>query len=105
MAGPDLPAHLDPVAVGQPHVQHRHVRVHRRDPAQGLVGRPRLAHDHHVVAGGLQQLADTSPDHLVVVEQEHPDRHPDLAPPGRWRQVSSSIMPHAVVIILVPTVP
>ena len=43
------------------------------------VRRARLPHDHHVIAAGLQQLTHAPPDRLVVVEQEHPDRHPYLA--------------------------
>jgi hypothetical protein len=42
----------------------------RRDPGGRLVGEPGLADDLDV-ALGLEQLAQSAADHLVVVEQEH----------------------------------
>ncbi|CAM5248036.1 hypothetical protein SCYAM73S_01895 [Streptomyces cyaneofuscatus] len=61
--------HLHPAAVGQPDVEHRHIRARRRDPDQGVGGRARLA-DHLDVGLGGQQLMDATPDDLVIVEQE-----------------------------------
>ena len=64
---------LDAVAVGQPDVEHGHVR-----PQRGI----RASADSAVAASpmtsisglGLKQLPDAAPDDLMVVEQEHPDR-------------------------------
>ena len=67
-----FPAHRDPVAVRQPHVEHRDLRLERRHPGQRLRRGGRLA-DHLELALDLQQVLDPAPDHLVVVEQEHPD--------------------------------
>ena len=64
-----LAAHLDPVAVGQAHVEHGHVGADGGDPLQGLRSRARLADDLEVVVG-LQQVAHAAADDLVVVEQE-----------------------------------
>ena len=64
---------LDPVAVGQAHVEHGHVRPQRRDPGQRGGRGARLA-DHLDVRLGLEQVAHAAPDHLVVVQQEDPDR-------------------------------
>ena len=74
VGGPDLPAHLDAVAVGETHVEHGHVGLRRRDAAVRLLGRTGLAHDGEVVLG-LEQLPQPAPHHLVVVEEEHPHRH------------------------------
>ena len=71
--GADLAAHLDAVAVGQAHVEHGDVGLVAGMRA-GLLGGARLA-DHLEVVLGLEQLAQAAPDDLVVVEEEHPDRH------------------------------
>ena len=70
----DLAAHLDAVAVGQPHVEHGDVGRGGRDAPVGLLGGAGLADDLDVVLG-LEQLAEAAADDLVVVEEEHPDRH------------------------------
>ncbi|GAA3079194.1 hypothetical protein GCM10020000_76030 [Streptomyces olivoverticillatus] len=70
-AGAQLAADGHAVAVGQPYVQHRHVRAQRRDPGQGLRRGGRLA-DHRQVRLGVQQVVDSAPDDLVVVEHEDP---------------------------------
>ena len=50
--------------------------AHGWEAPQRLVGGARLAHDLDLaLIVGLQELADAAPDHLVVVEQEHSDRH------------------------------
>ena len=72
--GPDLPADLDAVAVGQADVEDGDVGARRGDPAVGLLGGAGLADDLDVVLG-LEELAEAPADDLVVVEQEHADRH------------------------------
>ena len=62
------------VAVGQPHVEDRHIGAQRGDAGQGLGGGARLADDLDVVLG-LEELGDAPPDDLVVVEEEHGDGH------------------------------
>jgi hypothetical protein len=79
--GPHVAAHVDPVAVGQPRVQHRHVRAQRRDPAGRLLGQAGLAHDLDV-AVGLQQVDQAAPDHLMVVEKKDSDHSFFLPPNG-----------------------
>jgi hypothetical protein len=69
--GPDLPADLDAAAVGQPGVQHGDIRLHGGDAAQRLAGPASLTH-HLDIAVLLQQIPQPAPDHLVIVEQEHP---------------------------------
>jgi signal transduction histidine kinase len=71
--GADLTAHGHTVTVGQPDVEHRHVRAQRRDPGERRRGRARLA-DYLDVTLGLEHVADAPPDDLVIVEQEHLDR-------------------------------
>jgi hypothetical protein len=73
VTGPYLPAHLDPVAIGEAHVQHGHVRSGRRDPAQRLLGGAGLADDHEVILS-LEQLPQPPAHDLVIVEEKHP-RH------------------------------
>ena len=85
MIGAQLAAHLDPGAVRQPDVQDRNVGTRRRDPRQRFGDRRRLADDVDV-AGGLEQVPNPPTDHLVVVEQEHPDHRiePIIAPVTRY---------------------
>jgi hypothetical protein len=64
----------DALAVGQANVEDGDVRAQRGDAGEGLGGRSGLADDLDVVLA-LQELGDTSPDDLVVVEQEHGDGH------------------------------
>ena len=73
LRGAHLAAHLDAVAVGQPHVDDRDVGRGRRDARERLLGGAGLADDLDVVFD-LEQLAHTAPDDLVIVEQEHPHR-------------------------------
>ena len=73
VAGPDVAADVDAGAVGQPAVEDRDVRTQRGDAPAGLLGQAGLA-DHLDVALGLEQVPQPAPDHLVVVEQEDPDR-------------------------------
>jgi hypothetical protein len=70
MAGPNFPAHLDAVAVGQPDVEDRHIRLGRWDPRQGLLGRPGLSDDLEP-AGGFEQVPEAAANHLVIIEQEN----------------------------------
>ncbi len=71
MAGPHLSAHLDPVTVGKPHVEHRHIGVGRGDPSERLLGSAGLPDDDEVLLR-LQQLSDPTANDLMVVEEEHP---------------------------------
>ena len=79
--GADLAAHLDAVPVGQPHVDDRDVGLRRRDARQRLLGGPRLADDLDVVAL-LEELAHAAAHDLVIVEQEHSNRHRQLTSVG-----------------------
>ena len=69
---PDLPAHVDAAAVGQPPVEHGHVGPQRRDAVSRLHRRTGLA-DHLDVALALQHVPQAAADDLVVVEQKDPD--------------------------------
>jgi signal transduction histidine kinase len=71
--GADLPADGHAVPVRQPDIEHGHVGSQRRDPGQGGGSGPSLT-DHGDVAFGLKHVADASPDDLMVVKQEHPNR-------------------------------
>ena len=73
-ARPDLATHLDAVAVREPHVEHRDVRMGRRDAAECFFGRPGLADDLEIGLL-LEQLAQTAANDLVVVEEEDAGRH------------------------------
>ena len=75
----DLAAHLDAVAVGEADVEDGDVRARGRDPAVGLLGGSGLADDLEVVLG-LEQFADAAAHDLVVVEEEHADRHGSSLP-------------------------
>jgi hypothetical protein len=70
--GADVPA--DPVPVGEADVEDRDVGAQGRDPDQRLRDGARLADDRDIVLA-LEQVGDPAPDDLVVVEQEHGDRH------------------------------
>ena len=72
----DVAADRDAVAVGQAHVEDGDVGAQGGDAGQRLGGGAGLADDLDVVLG-LQQLGDAAADDLVVVEQEHGDRHTD----------------------------
>ncbi len=69
-----LAADLDAVAVGQAHVDDRDVGLRRGDAGDALGGGAGLADDLDVVLR-LEQLPDPAADDLVVVQQEHPNRH------------------------------
>lgn len=83
VSNPQLPAHLHPrvvaaalgttLALPQPHVQHRDVRASRRHTGERLPGVRRLAGDDDVRLS-LEQVAHPSAYHLVVVQDEHPQR-------------------------------
>src|SRR3569833_2331872 len=73
----DLAAHLDALAVRQPDVEDRDVRAGLRDPDQRLRHRARLA-AHLAVLYGLEDGLQAGADQLVVVQQEHRDRHRPL---------------------------
>ena len=64
-----------PLPSGQPGVQNRHVRPQRWDDPLGLHGRAALSHHDEIVLG-LEQVAQSVPDDLVVIEQEDPNRVP-----------------------------
>ena len=84
--GLDLPADLDPVAIGEPHVENGHVRLDVADELQALLRCSRLADDFHVVLG-LEQRTQARPHQFVIVEHEDPDRHPvDTATRPTWRR-------------------
>ena len=82
MAGPDLAADLDAVAVGQPDVEDGHIGPGRRDAPVGLLGRAGLADDREVVLG-LEQLSQPAAHDLVVVEQEDVNHRLVCADPRR----------------------
>jgi hypothetical protein len=63
---PDLPADRDPVAAGQPDIEHGHVRAQRRDPGPRGRGGAGLA-DHLDVRCGFQQPAHSAADDLLVI--------------------------------------
>jgi hypothetical protein len=53
----DIPADRQPVPIGQPHIENRHVRAERRDAGKRRGRCPGLADDHDARVG-LQQVAD-----------------------------------------------
>ena len=73
MPGADVAAHLDPVAVGEPHVEHGDVRAGGGDPTDGLFGGAGLADDGQIVLR-FEQIPHPAADDLVVVEEEHAGR-------------------------------
>ena len=73
MPGSDVAAHLDPVAVGEPHVQHGDMRAGGRDPTDGLLRGAGLA-DHGQVVFRFEQVAHSAANDLVIVEEEDPGR-------------------------------
>jgi hypothetical protein len=80
----DLATDVDAVAVRQAGVEHRHVGPKRGDAANGLERGSRLPDDLDV-AIVLEEIAQAGADHLVVVEQEHPDHAVMSTPPGASR--------------------
>ena len=82
MPGADLTTRRDPITLLQPHVEHGDVGVEGRDAPHRLVLGARLADDDEIVLR-LQQVADTTADDLVIIQQEH--GHPI----GHARQSSS----------------
>ena len=69
---PQVAAHLDPGAVGKSDVEHGHVGRCGDRSSDGVGGGGGLG-DHLDIFGVLEQLADPSSDHLVIVQEEHPD--------------------------------
>jgi two-component system, NarL family, sensor histidine kinase DevS len=82
VAGTNLATHLDPIAVGQPHVEQRHIRSSWRDTREALLGRPALADDFDV-ALPFKQPRQAAANDLVIVKQEHPYRIAHLRPPDQ----------------------
>ena len=74
VAGTNLAADLDAVAVGQAHVDDGDVGLDRRDPRHAFLGGSGLA-DHLDVVVRLEQLAHAAANDLVIVEQEDANRH------------------------------
>ena len=105
--GADLPARLDAVALFEPDVEDGHVGIEGVHATDGLLLRRGLADDRDVVLG-LEQVGHAAPHDLVVVEQEHRDRHtptqapcvnrrkgrrsPPVAPKVPWRR--GMVRPH-----------
>jgi hypothetical protein len=58
-----------PLPSGSLDVEHRHLGTGRRDAGERLLGRARLADDLDV-ALGLEQVADPTPNDLVIVEKD-----------------------------------
>ncbi len=79
MTAADLTAHLDTVAVGEPHVEHRDVGGERRNPPESLLRSRSFTH-HLEIAVRFEQLAQTTADDLVIVEEEYAGRHPVSLP-------------------------
>ena len=69
----DLATDLDAIAVGEPHVEHGHLRSGRRDPRQRELCGAGLTDDLHVVLC-VEELPQAAAHHFVVVEQEDPNR-------------------------------
>jgi len=69
----DLPADGHAVPVGQPDVEHGHIRAQRGDPGERRGCGARFA-NHLDVALSLKHVPHAPPDDLMVVEQEHLDR-------------------------------
>jgi two-component system, NarL family, sensor histidine kinase DevS len=69
-----LTAHLDPVAVGQAHVEHRDVRVGLRDACERHTGAGRLADDLEVVLG-VDEVTEPASYDLVVVDEVDANGH------------------------------
>lgn len=59
------------------------------DPADRLLRRPRLSDDLDVVLH-TQEIGDPAPYDLVVIEQEHADRHRPVCPPALLQGVRQS---------------
>ena len=72
MARPHLPAHLDPVAVGEADVEHGDVGPGGWDTSDRLGGGAGFAHDLEIVTG-LEELPQPAPDDLVVVKEKNAD--------------------------------
>ena len=82
MCRSDLAADLYAVAVWKVDVEDGDVWVRRRYPSVRLLGGARFPDDLDVRLG-LEELADAATHHLVVVEEEHSERHlPILTRPG-----------------------
>src|SRR5690606_6058930 len=89
----DLTADLHPVAVGQADVEDGDVGAGGRDAPQSLLGRAGFADDLHVVLR-VQHVAQSAPDDLMVIEEEHPERHAPIVAEFRARdpEWTSSIL-------------
>ena len=81
-------ADLDTAAILEANVEDGDVRLGQRDPFQRLGRRCRLTDDLDVVVG-LEQEADSLPDHLMVVEEEDADHHPAIVPVPQPRACTS----------------
>ena len=85
MAGPDLSAHLDSAAVREADIENCDIRSRGRYATQRFFGRRRFA-DHDEVILGLDQLAQPTTHHFVVIKQEHASRHSNYCGPWPLRQ-------------------
>ena len=72
VARPDLAAHLDAAAVGQPDVEDSDLRLCCRYAGERLLGGTGLTDDRQV-ALGLEQFPQSPSHDLVIVEEEHSD--------------------------------
>ena len=79
--GQEFSAQFDAVAVRQPNIEDRDVGLKSRDPRQRLSHRPGLADDLEFGVGA-EEVDQTSPDHLVVIDEE--DFH-HVKALRRWR--------------------
>ena len=81
MTGTELAAQLDAVSVGKPNIENCHVWGRGGDPKQSLLDGAGFADDLEVVLG-LEHVAHTPTDNLVVVDQEDAEGHRGDLPTG-----------------------
>jgi len=83
MAGANVPAHLDPRGrlriVTQTNIQHRHIRTSLRDPLERLRTARSLPY-HRQILLIPQQVTNTPPNQLMVIQQENTYRHATILP-------------------------
>lgn len=70
----DLGAHLDPVAIGQPDVEHHHVRTEVSREREGFAPCTRLTDDVEVVLR-FEERPETFSDESVIVRDQDLDPH------------------------------
>ena len=71
-AAADLTTQLDAVAIGQAHVEDRHIGLHGEHASEAGLDRIRFADDFQIT-GRVDQGPDALTHDLVVVDQEHTD--------------------------------